>query len=243
MEAGHNNPPDFTITAAEVTQELSAWLSESPVIENTDQAKEAKVFIDRGSLCVRDLEDERFSKVGPLNDQVKKINDYYKGPRELLKTVVEELKYRLTKFLAIEEAKRKAIAQAAREAAQDAERRAREAEQVEQERLGSADSGELGIDVAAHVVEADRAFADYEKAERQAAIAEKESHVKVTGGFSRALSLKSVETPLVEDAYKAIKAMGVTPYISEAIIKSARLYKKQHGAYPPGIGVKIERKA
>ena len=65
-------------TAGEIAADLSNWLAEHPVIGNEDEAREAKVYLDRAKLGVLDLEAERTEKVRPLNEKVKEINEHYK---------------------------------------------------------------------------------------------------------------------------------------------------------------------
>jgi len=237
-----NNPPDMAVTAAETANDLNDWMKENPVIESEEAARAAKVFIDRAKLCIKDLEDERDKKVRPLNDQVNSINDYYRKPRNTLRKIADEIQERVAKFLRQEEAKRIAAAREAARLAQEAEQRAREAERAEQEAIKSAESGVLDIDIKAAVTDADAAFSEYEKAARQAAIAQKDAKVKIGGGFARAIGLRTQETLTVTDPMAAIGAIGMNEYISEAIIKSARAYKKLHDKYPPGIQVSTERK-
>ena len=232
---GHNKPPDMTATAVETMRDLSDWMAENPVIQSMENAREAKVFIDRAKLCIKDLEDERDGKVRPLNEQVKEINAYYKGPRSSLETVLSELNARVAAFVLAEERKREAAAREAARIAAEAEARAREAERLEQEALASAASGELGVDVAAHVTDADDAFKEYERANRQAALAERETHVKIGGGFSRSISLRSKETLVVTDPIAALNDLGLTEDISEAIVKTARAYRKLRGKLPTGV--------
>lgn len=232
---GGNNPPDMTVTTLEIMRDISNWLSEHPAIPDAESAREAKVFMDRGRLSLKDMEDERDGKVRPLNEKVTEINRYYKAPKEAITRVLMELGTRISTFLKEEERKRVAAAAEATRIAEEAERRAREAEAAEQEAIGAASSGELGIDVAAHVVEADCAFREYQVAGRAAARAERETHVKIGGGFSRSLSLKKKETLAVYDAPLALKAIGLTEDIMEAIIKSARAYRKLNGKLPDGV--------
>lgn len=236
---GHNLPPDQTVTALDTMRDISAWMAENPVIQNEESARDAKVFLDRGKLCLKDMDDERTKKVGPFNEEVRKINDYYRGPRDTLSSVVNVLGIRLTEFITAERERREKIAREAILAAQDAERRAREAERIEQDAIASADSGELGVNVAAHVLAADSAFKDFESAERKAAVAEREAHVKISGGFGRAISLRQKETIIVVNAIEALKCIGATEYIHEAIIKSARAYRKLHGKLPNGVTAEI----
>lgn len=215
-------------------RDISAWLSENVVITE-ESAKDAKTFLDRGKLCLKDLDDERDSKVRPLNERVKEINAGYRPAKDQLEAVLGSLSERLSDFLKEEKRKREEAAREALRIAQEAEHRAREAERLEQEAIGSASSGELGIDIAAHVVEADNAFREYGKADRALAIALKETKVKVSGGFSRAIGLRNKENLHVKNGIEALVVLGVTPDIEEAILKSARAYRKLNGKLPNGV--------
>lgn len=239
MQQGHNNPPSMIETAGETTRDLSDWMAENPVIQSEESAREAKVFIDRGKLCLKDLDDERDGKVRPLNEKVKEINASYKPAKETLTTVVGHLGLRVAQFITAERIRREEVAQEATRVAAEAERRAREAEQRERENVESASSGELGVDLAASTQEANAAFRDFEVAARRAAIADKDTNVKIGGGFTRAISLKKKETLSVYDAQDAIRIMGATEEIKEAIIKSARAYRKLNGKLPDGVESEI----
>lgn len=242
-EAGHNLPPDMAETAISTSGDLSAWMAFHPVIETDEEAREAKVFIDRGALCVKDLEDERKGKTAPLNEQIEVINQHYRAPRDLLKGVVDELKRRFDSFLLLEERKRTIAAEEAARAAEQAEQAAREAERKEREAIDDANVGVVGLDIAAVTADADKAFADYQKAERQAQLAERETHVKIGGGFRRALSLRNKEELVIDNIIEAIADVGTSEIVTEAIIKAARAYRKAHGTLPRGISVRIERKS
>lgn len=241
---GDNNPPDMTITVGEVSKDLSDWMSEHPVITNEDEAREAKLFVDRGSLAIKDLEDERKGKTAPLNEQIETINNHYRAPRELLKGVVDELKRRFDSFLLLEERKRIAAAEEAARLAEQAEQAARDAERKEREAFEDADSGVVGLDIAVVTADADKAFSDYQKAARQAQLAERETKVKVGGGFRRALSLRNKEVIVVENPIAAIQEIGLdNEAVIEAIISASRAFKKLHGRYPQGVGSYSERKS
>lgn len=241
-EPGHNNPPDMTATAGETTTDLSGWMAETPVIETEDQAREAKVFLDRGNLCVKDLEDERDGKVRPLNEQVKTINTYYRGPRERLERVIDELTSRMRSFLLGEERKRIAAAQEAARIAEQAEQAARDAENREREVIAEANSGVIGHDIATVTADADQAFAGYKKASHQAALAEREAKVRIGGGFTRSHSLRNKEIIIIDDHVAAITEIGLgNEIVDEAIMRAARAFKKVFGHYPAGIRSGIER--
>jgi len=242
-EVGHNNPPDMTETAISTSGDLSAWMAFNPVIETEDQAREAKVFIDRAYLCVKDLEDERKGINKPFEEKIKGNNHHYRAPRELLEGVAHELKSRFDAFLLREESKRQAAAAEAARLAEEAERVAREAERKEREAADEAASGVIGHDISAVTADANQAFADYQKASRNAAIAERETKVKIGGGFRRALSLREKEILYVYNAEAAIATLGPTDDIVAAILKSARAYRKLNGKLPAGVSADIERKS
>lgn len=240
-ELHHNQPPDMAATAGEVVRGLSDWMAENPMIETEDQARQAKEWNDRAYLCVKDMEDERTEKVRPLNEQVKKINSHYKAPRELLETVTSELKTRLHLFILREEAKRIAAAEEARRVARQMEEDARAMERREREAYADVDAGILGVDVADATANANQAFAGFEKAQRQAQLAERETKVKIGGGFRRSLSLRETEVIYIENPLLVVAQTGWTDGIKTELLKAARAYKKLHGKYPDGITVTLER--
>lgn len=241
VRVGHNQPPSMVDYVREAVHGLSEWLSEHPVITTEEEAREGKVWIDRSALGIQDLEAERTNLVRPLNDQVKAVNTRYRGPRELLEKVADELKSRIDRYILGEEAKRRAVAAEAARIAQLAEDAARAAELKEQEAYIEADAGVLGLDIAAVTANADSAFAEHQKAQRQAALAEKETHVKVGGGFRRAASLRETEVIHIADAMKVLSAVGFTEGIKTELLKAARAYKRLKGEYPPGITTTVTR--
>lgn len=241
-EVGHNLPPDMTITVGEVAKDLSDWMAEHPVIATEEEAREAKVLIDRANLGIKDLEDERIRQVRPLNEHVKQINDYYRGSRELLARILEIIRPRLGGYLAKEETRRIAIAEEAARVAEEAEKTARTAERDELEAIEAASHGELGLNIGAATENADKAFQAYTKAERQAAVAERETKVRVGGGFTRAISLRTRESIIVNDPIAAIQDIGLrNEIILDAIVTASRAYKKINGKYPDGVGVITRR--
>lgn len=245
---GHNQPPSLLDFARETMTDLSNWMKDRPVIASEEEAREAKLLLDRAGNCAKDIEAERDKLVRPLNTQIDEINFKYKAVHNkdakkpgLLDKVVNELKSRLGGFIAQEEAKRLAKAEALRREAEEAERLAREAEAKEREAIANAHAGELGVDVTQVVVEADSRFAEFEKAEREAARAERESHVKICGGFNNSLSLRNKETLVLVSYGIAITAIGPHTKIEEAILSAAREYRKEHGQLPDGVTAIIER--
>lgn len=235
------NQPQMTETAREVAEQVNDWLREHPVISDEGMAREAKPLEDRLRLALADLDAERRGKVDPLNAEVTKINDSYRQPRGILEKIREELKSRLTRFALELRRKREAEAEAARKAAEEAERKAREAEAAEAEAVLEAEMG-VETDILTASDEADAAFAEYAKANRIAQRAERDTNVKIGGGFGRALSIRSKEILTVTNWQSAIMLMGATEDIKEAICKSARAWRKLNGRLPAGVEAQIEEK-
>jgi hypothetical protein len=148
---------------------------------------------------------------------------------------VDELRRRLSSYARALEIK------AARQAAEEAERLAREAERREQDAIEDADQGVCDIDLGAASQEADAAFAAFQKADRTAARAERESHIRIAGGSSRALGLRDRETLTVTDWQAAITELGLTDTIRDAILASARAYRKAFRELPEGVVATYDR--
>ena len=247
-EIGHNKPPSLFEFARETMGVLSDWMKERPAIASEDEAREAKLLLDRAKNCAADLEAERVKLVTPLNEKIDTINAEYKSVHNkdakkpgLLDRVVSELKIRLAEFIKAEEDKRQAEAALLRQKVEEAEAIARAAEEAERQAIDNARAGELGVDVTQVVVEADSRFADFERASREAARADRATHVKIGGGFGNAASLRTKETLVVVSYGKAIAAIGKNEKIEAAILSAARDYRKLHGRLPEGIEANITR--
>lgn len=232
---GHNQPPDAIEFSRETLNALGEWLKEHPVVSTEDEARAGKLLVDRAADCLKEMETERKKLVNPLNERVKEINDKYRSPREVLDTILDELKTRIRTYVKQEETKRLLAAEEARKRLEEAERLAREAEKREQAATELAKSGVIDVDIAGATVEANTAFAAFKKSERDAARTEKEINVKVSGGFRRALSFPEKENLVVTNAELAIKTMGVTDKIRDAILSSARDYRRACEELPEGV--------
>jgi hypothetical protein len=53
--------------------------------------------------------------------------------------------------------------------------------------------------------------------------------------------MRRTETLVLDDAAAAIAAIGVTDKIKDAILSSARDYRKLHGSLPAGVSAVTER--
>ena len=98
------------------------------------------------------------------------------------------------------------------------------------------------MDVAAVTKAADEAFSAFERQSRFADRTEKDTRVKIGGGFAASVGLRNSEVLQVDDALKAIVVIGVTERIREAILTEARAYRKANGRLPDGVSATTERK-
>lgn len=245
---GSNHPPGPIEHAQSVIDDINAWLSDHPTVETEDDARAAKPYLDRAKVSLEEVEAERDSKVRPLNEQVSAINGKYKAlhnidPKKpgLFDKIVIELKARVAAFMIKEEQRRAREAELARQAQEEAERLAREAEAKEAEALEDARAGEI-VDVAEVTKQADAAFEEFERQSRFTARAEKDTKVKIGGGFGRTAALREVETLHLDSYGLALKAIGPNEKIAEAILSCAREYRKTHGELPAGVRATYERK-
>ena len=238
---GHNAPPSPIDYAREAMEDLNGFLTNNPVIDTTEQAKEGALYVERSRKTIQDLEDDRKKNVQPLNDKVKQINEVYRHVRDPFDGVLSELRRRLTDFAARTEAARIKAAEDARKLAEAAEMEARRAEEAEREVKQNASLGEI-TNVAAAIVEADQAFSRFSQADRAASIAERDTHVRLPSQLGgKALGLRTKETLILESAIVAIQATGITPQIEEAVLTAARAFRKLHGELPPGVRAETTR--
>lgn len=228
-------------TARGVYRNLDAFLQANPVILTDDEAKKAANHIEQARRTIAEMEDARKAQTKPLNDEVDAINEKYRQPREFIKKVMDEVKRRLTAFATAAEEKRQHEAEQKRLAAEEAERIARQAEEIERELKAEADAGVCDVNVAGAIAQADKAFDAFKRADREAARADKQTTVRLAGGFGRAVSMRKTETLNLDDAGSAILAMGVTDTIRDAILSSARAYRKLNGKLPAGVSAVTER--
>ncbi len=239
--AGHNNPPSKIDDAKDATDRLGHFLRTNTTIDHTN-ATEAAALIDTSRRVAKDLDDERRGKVDPLNEQVKDINSTYKPVRDTFEKLLDTLKDRLSQFARREELRRQAEAAEKRRIAEEAEAKAGAAELQEQAlAIDNAFGVPSDINPADVTAAADQAFATFERADRAAARAERETPVRLATPMGRAVSLRTTETLHVDDWHMAIRDMGLTAGIAEAILTAARAYRKLHDKLPAGVRAELER--
>lgn len=244
-----NNPPSAIDFAREVISTLNDWMTTCcPAITSEDDARQAKLLLDRAAEALRDVEDDRIGLVSPLVRQTQGINEKYKSLHNTDKTkpgsfdrVVNELKARLERYIFEQEQERQRIAEEAARRMIEAENRAREMEAQEQEILANAAVGEVGGDVQSATEQADQAFAEFEKAARAAKLAEREANVKIGGGFRRVVKLGVTEVLVIDDVIAAVMEIWPSEKLHDAILSCARVFRKSYHRLPEGIRATQER--
>jgi hypothetical protein len=245
---GDNQCPGALTLAEAAIEALRDFLKDNPVVSNEEEARAGKAILDRTSLALKGIEDERKEKVDPINAQLRELNARYHkwhstNPDKpgIWDKLFKELRGRLTSYARAEEAKRIAAAEAARRAAEDAERKAREAEAREREAAATAATGVCDVDIGAATQEADDAFRAFQRAGREAQRAERDTKVRLAGGFGKATSLRDKEILTVTDWQAAIKEFGLTDRIRDAILTEARAFRTSMGDLPAGITATYDR--
>ncbi|WP_089177285.1 hypothetical protein [Bosea sp. AS-1] len=242
---GNNGPPDIIDDAWSVYRSVAEWMEGAPVISDEATAREAKLFWDRAKAALDDLEQARDGRVRPLNTQVKEINAEFKKVSEPLGKLRQELQARMSAFALAEERRKAAEAAEARRILEEKEAAARAADAAERAAKEDAAVGVV-VDVGAAIGDADEAFAEYQAAQREAARAERDVKGRIAGGFGRAFSVKTTELLTVVDPPAVIRSWldrteGVPDDLREAIVKSARLFRKTFGVLPAGVNVEHVR--
>lgn len=243
VSRGDNNPPGPLDHARDAFAELSEFLKETPVIEAEAQAKTASAIKERTLIALNEARADRETKSRPLRDRLNAIFATYelvkdKGP---LESAYGILRKRLTNYANAIEAARIAQAEKLRAEAAERERLAREAEAAEADAIAGADVGEC-TDVGAAIEQADQAFSDFRRADKTAAIAERAVPLRfhsVMGGKTQ--SMRTVEVLVIENIDLAIKTLGITDKIRDAILSSARDFRKEFDELPTGVTATFER--
>ena len=240
---GGNNPPSPIELAQDTYDALSKFLADHPAIVDEAAAREAKLFLDRSVASKKDVEDDRAAIADPIYARWKLVREPYTAPLEKLDTLIGQLKSRMTAFALAEDARRKKEAAEAARIAEEARRAAEAKLAAEQEAIDNAAVGDCEADVGKAVAETNAAIAEAKRAENAARIADRDSHVRIGGGFSgRVASLRTVPVYQVDDPAKALASLWPNDDIREAILKAARAFEKQNKRLPSGVTKREERK-
>lgn len=238
-----NCPPSALDYAADALTELANWLKDYPIIQKLGDAKLGVALKERTLIALNAAREERQAKTQPLRDQLNEIFAEYDLVKDkgTLERGYNELRKRLTAFATMQEAARIAEAERLRQEAAEAERLAREAEAAEQEAIANATEGEC-TDVGAAIQQADTTFSDFRRADKQAAIAERNVPLRFGSAIGgKSVSMRTTEKLVIENVELAIKAIGLTDKIAEAILSSARDFRKEFNELPAGIAATFER--
>lgn len=239
---GSNNPPTPIDDSRSTYKLIAQFLKDNPVVENETTALSANEKLTVGKTTLADLEAARSKEADPLYAEWKATREKYNPAITNMTRVVDEVAARLATFMRSEEQRRQREADEKRREAEEAERAAREAERLEAEARENAAVGEVGVDVAQAIEHADTAFDTFKKTEREATLAEKDANVRFKSRFAaKATTLRTVKTLVLTDAAKALAAMGATEKIKEAILSSARDYRKTNNSLPEGVTETEER--
>lgn len=239
---GSNNPPTPIDDSRSTYKLIAQFLKDNPVVENETIALSANETLAIGKSTLTALELAEGAEADPLYKQWRAAKAKYKPAIDGMKKIVDEVAARLKDFMLTEECRRQREADEKRRIAEKAERAAREAERLEAEARENAAVGEVGVDVAQAIERADTAFDAFKKTDREATLAERDANVRFKSRFAaKATSLRTVKTLVLTDATKAIAVMGVTEKIQEAILSSARDYRKTNNLLPDGVTEAEER--
>jgi len=241
VTATDNNPSPAIEAAKDAGRDLHAWLNDCIVIENFDQCEQGDGWIERCRIALAQLDDERKPIADPVYAQWKAINAPYSRATKDLERLFDELRRRVSKFKNAVEAARIAEANRLRREAEEKERLARKAEAREADAVAAVDVG-VCEDVGTAIVEADQAFSDFERANRQAATAERNVPVRVAsivGG--KAMSMRTKRKLTVSDPIAAFKALWPNERIEKAMELAAKDHEDFFDELPPGITETFER--
>lgn len=232
---GGNHPPGPIEMADETFRALSGFLAAHPAIVDDTSAREAKLFLDRANATKKDVEDAREREAKPLHAAWQAARAKYATPLDRLQDLIAHLKGRMTTWALAEEARRKREAAEAARVAEEARLKAEAALAAEREAIENAAVGDLEADVGAAVVQTDDAIGEARSAAIDAKRAERDSNVRIGGGFARASTLRTTYEYAVDDVDRAFVALWPNDDIREALLKAAREFERKNKKLPDGV--------
>lgn len=253
IETALADPNKELNSAKEAYAEVAAFLKDTPVIQTPAQAKQAGGFRERTLIALNATRAERDTQTAPLNDKIKAIRETYDLVRDktqknrggALQYAYDVLKARIQVWMDAEEAERQRQADEIQRLAEEAARVAAEAEAALAEAIDDAGMG-AESDMGALVLDADQAARDAARTGRQAAVAERDVRVGITsvmGGKTQRLhTYDKLSVASIEDAFTAIRVMGLTQELEATLCTMARKHHQAFDEYPAGITVTEERR-
>lgn len=238
--------PDRELKGArEAYGELNVFMIDNPVIQTPAAAKLLADFVIRSRIALQQLDKERVGKVKPFNDKVDEINaEYNKKTKNPFKLLYDLACKRLDEYRKTEEKKRQVAAALIAAAAAEAARLAEAAKVAVVEAVDDAAQG-AETDVGSMIVQAEAAMADARKLARQSTIADRDAVVRIPSSMGRTVAARTYKDLLVADldaAILAIRSMGLTEALEEAICTEARKFKATWGELPEGVTENSERR-
>lgn len=213
---------------------LKAFIADNPVIQTAEEAQKAAAWIEGTRKTLAAMEDERKPKVDPLNAALGGINEAYRTVRQPLEAMLNVLRKRWNTWDAAERERREAEARRAQEAADEAARQAQVLIDQANDAIAAADVGACE-DVGTAVIDAQSAIATANKLDRIAGRAERATNVRVASTLGgKALASRRQRVIVIDDPCAAIKAIGLTDKIREAIQQSAKAFEEATGELPAG---------
>jgi hypothetical protein len=243
-----NQPPAVAIESAkEAREQIGQWLTDVPVVQTLEQARNAATQMRLGKTALDELETERttsplYKAWKAFDDKVRAANKLYKGASDPIAALVKEVDKRLWRYREAEKERRRQEAAEAQRKAAELAQRALDAAAARDEAVDDASMG-VETDAGALIVQANqlnrRAALSAHIADGMVRNAET---VKIRDDFGgRAVAARNPDVPTVTDAIAAITAMGMTGKIEEAIVSSARDFYRAHLEWPKGITIVKQR--
>lgn len=232
---GHNQPPktpfEEVVGAIDLLHtEASNWL-DGEGVENQGQADAVSKLLDEARKAKKAADEARKVEAKPFDDGKAEVQARYKPLLAKADTIADLCKKVLAPFLAKQEAEKR-----------EAERIAREKAEAARDAAAKAYAEAKGTDLAAKEA-AEKLIADAKRAEAEAAKAEKDKGA--AKGGARAVTLRSVYTPVITDLKAAARHYWGRDRrsIEAAIMELAKRDVRNGIRTIPGVRVDEERVA
>jgi molecular chaperone GrpE (heat shock protein) len=232
---GGNAPPSPIDLAQAAANDLAAFLKNNPAFVDRDSARRGKLHRDRLYASIKDVGEAEKAEQKPLKDQLEAIQTRYVPIALKLSNLKTELNERIDAFLKRE---RDALAIEAAEKIRVAEEMRLTARAAEERLNQTKDDAKQGVfgDIGGAIDDASKAIAQAARAQRQAAVALRDSAtVRLGGGFGRAVGIRAKKRLVLTDWEAALKVIGLTESLQDAILTASRHYHREHGAWPRGV--------
>lgn len=238
---GDNMPPiDVRLDdrADKLIQSADAWLTSVEVIKTEDHMKAFKDVGDMAKALKKEVEKTRKDEKQPHLDAGTAVDKTFNAIKNKLTPVIDKLNVRMTAYLQEQERQRRAEVKAAEEKAlaelQAAEDAKKKAEQDAQTNTGAPVESALQAEAASK--QADDAVKTADQLSK--------STVKVSGGYGRTTSLRTVWHAEITDYDKAFEHFKDHPKMRDLVETLANERARSADKIEvPGVEFKSEQKA